>query len=125
MTTLEIIVDGGCRGNGTDNAQMYGSAFVNADQGVWKTWEFGLGTNNRAEYLSLIESLKYVAEFHCRDIVIKTDSELVRNQISGQWKIKEPSLRPLVFEARTLLEMFNSWKIVHISGVDMKAILGH
>jgi ribonuclease HI len=128
---LQITVDGGCRGNGTDDARMYGSALIQivADgkpsRGKLHTWEFGIGTNNQAEYHALIEALKIVDRTFPHDILtIRMDSELVRNQVSGRWKIKDPELRKLCQEAKDILSR-HWYQFEHITGQKMKRILGH
>jgi probable phosphoglycerate mutase len=108
---------------------MYGSARIG---GKFVTWELGPGTNNRAEYLALIEALKVTHDVQLlnaltdRDMVIRMDSELVRNQVMGNWKVKNPDIRELVFQVRNILnDYFTSWRFEHISGAEMKRILGH
>jgi len=102
---------------------MYGSAKIG---GKFVTWEFGPGTNNQAEYLALIRALKIAKGQGANEIVIRMDSELVRNQVMGNWKVKDPALRVLCFEVKTLLgERLLSWQFKHMTGEEMKRILGH
>lgn len=118
---IQIVVDGGCLGNGTDRASMYGSAKIGER---YYAWDFGPGgTNNQAEYLALFEALS-VAKSES-GVLIFTDSELVRNQVNGAWRIKDPELRGLVFRIRELLSHFASWEIQHMPECAVKLIFGH
>jgi ribonuclease HI len=62
----------------------------------------GLGTNNRAEYLSLIELLKLSVRHSVDRMVICGDSKLVVSSMSYAWKLKNHQLRLLIKEARDL-----------------------
>lgn len=70
-------------------------------------WEMsksiGHKTNNEAEYLALIEVLKHLAETSTRNVVIRGDSQLVINQINGDWRVKEQHLYPLCIQAQDLI----------------------
>jgi len=51
-------------------------------------------TNNVAEYVGLIELLKFVLFCdHIGEIEIFGDSALVINQVNGKWKCKSPNLQ--------------------------------
>ena len=76
--------------------------------------EVGEGTNNQAEYLSLIELLKKAIENNITKIYIKGDSMLVVKQVNGEWKVKSPQMKILRNEAQKLLENFDMWKLDHV-----------
>ena len=42
------------------------------------------------------------------------DSELVARQIGGQYKVKNPGLRPLWQEAMSALRAFDSWSVRNV-----------
>lgn len=46
-------------------------------------------TNNHAEYAGLIEALKSVHEFSDEEILVKSDSKMLVNQMLGQWKVSK------------------------------------
>lgn len=52
-------------------------------------------TNNQAEYQAVIRGLEKAVSMGAGAVVIKSDSELVVNQINGKYKIKNTALRPL------------------------------
>jgi ribonuclease HI len=71
----------------------------------------GFGTNNQAEYKALIETLRMLGTKYLNQeigknpkIIIKTDSELLCNQVNGLYKIKDFSLRKLFSEVDKLKE---------------------
>jgi broad specificity phosphatase PhoE/ribonuclease HI len=99
-----IEADGGSRGNPGPSA--YGALLKNADTGelIAEIGEaIGLSTNNIAEYRGLIAGLLLAAEYAPEaSIEVRMDSKLVVEQMSGNWKVKHPSMRPLAVEANRL-----------------------
>jgi len=67
----------------------------------------GVATNNEAEYAGLQAAVETLLTFgklgELSLIQIKLDSNLVVQQVLGNWKIKEARLLPLVQNIRTLL----------------------
>ena len=55
----------------------------------------GHGTNNFAEYMSLIIGLESAIEYNIKELDVYMDSNLVVKQCNKQWRVKEPSLIPL------------------------------
>lgn len=55
----------------------------------------GEGTNNVAEYLSLIHILKECGRRGIQRILIRGDSQLAINQVEGSWKVKDPKIKEL------------------------------
>lgn len=55
----------------------------------------GTQTNNAAEYL-LIHALRRAADMPAQQVRIHSDSELLVKQITGEYRVKSPSLEPLV-----------------------------
>lgn len=82
--------------------------------------EIGEGTNNQAEYVSLINLLKEAKEVGIKNINIKGDSLLVVNQITGVWKAKNAMMRRLKLTVLDLLKDFDKWSISHIPRKDNK-----
>lgn len=97
-----IYADGGCRGNGTADGEMYGSWIRDVQKMEWR--EYGHGTNNRAEYLTLIDALKDAQAHGVDRVIVYMDSQLIVAQVNGEWKVKEASLKPLRDEAAALLK---------------------
>lgn len=64
----------------------------------------GVATNNVAEYKGLIAGLKAARELASdAQVLVRMDSKLVVEQMSGRWKIKHPDMKPLAAEAATIL----------------------
>ena len=99
-----IEADGGSRGN--PGPAAYGAVLKDADTGEVIAEDgstIGIASNNVAEYSGLIAGLKLAETFAPdADIEVRMDSKLVVEQMSGRWKIKHPSMRPLAMEANRL-----------------------
>jgi ribonuclease HI len=46
-------------------------------------------SNNHAEYAGLVEALKSVAALTDEEIVVKSDSKMLANQMAGEWKVSK------------------------------------
>lgn len=105
MGRFIVEADGGSRGN--PGPAAYGAVVRDAETGqvLAERAEFlGTATNNVAEYRGLIAGLTAVREIDPDATVeARLDSKLVVEQLSGRWKIKHPSMRPLAIEAREVL----------------------
>lgn len=67
----------------------------------WRCAEYlGIGTNNEAEYNAVIRLIKAANSIGADELKVCGDSNLVVNQMSGAWKIKEPRLRVLASQAK-------------------------
>ncbi|MCW2786742.1 MAG: Phosphoglycerate mutase [Marmoricola sp.] len=99
-----VEADGGSRGNPGPSA--YGAVLLDAATGavIAETGAtIGEATNNVAEYRGLIAGLELAAEHApAARIEVRMDSKLVIEQMSGNWKIKHPSMRPLAAQATGL-----------------------
>jgi len=89
----------------------------------------GEATNNVAEYLAIQEAVKAAADV-CREdgldprtvsVIIKTDSELVARQISGEYRVRSLDLAPLLRTYRELAEPFYRVQVVATSQTDPRA----
>lgn len=75
-------------------------------------------TNNYAEYMGLIELLKYIGiSDEITDIEIFGDSKLVIMQSTGKWKCKSSNLRPLWIYATNLLNHFTVDKKIRLTWI--------
>ncbi|HEX9987266.1 MAG TPA: cupin domain-containing protein [Chloroflexia bacterium] len=133
LMELSVVFDGGSRGN---PGQGYGSYMVQAPgrKPVIKRVEFGDNyTNNQAEYDTLIASLQYIIERLTATgrvpqqvaIDIKSDSDLLVNQVNGQYKVKDAGLRKRHDQAMALLEQFGAWLINWHGREESVRLLGH
>jgi ribonuclease HI len=66
----------------------------------------GFGTNNQAEYNALIKGLEELAKSYSGELLVQGDSQLVINQLKGEWKVKKEELIPLFEKAKELENKF-------------------
>jgi ribonuclease HI len=74
----------------------------------------GTATNNRAEYLALIEGLQAVQEWKPDRVEVFMDSKLVVEQVAGRFKVKNKDLMPLVRSVQELLAKFPEVTLTHV-----------
>ncbi len=115
MQQVIIYTDGGARGNPGPAAA---GAVIIDDKNKTELKKY-LGdnlTNNWAEYEAVLLALAEAKKIGLvgRAIEFRCDSKLVVEQISGNWKVKEPSLKPKVAQARALLADFPGSRFVYI-----------
>jgi ribonuclease H / adenosylcobalamin/alpha-ribazole phosphatase len=100
-----VEADGGSRGN--PGPASYGAVVRDAETGqvlAERAEYIGIETNNVAEYRGLIAGLTAAREIDPDATVeARLDSKLVVEQLSGRWKVKHPSMRPLAVRARDIL----------------------
>ena len=75
----------------------------------------GRGTNNVAEYKAVIRGAMQALQLGARELVVLTDSKLVRRQVRGEWRVHKQHLRSLCNEARARLDKFEKWELVRAS----------
>lgn len=104
MSDILIYTDGGARHNpGPAGA---GAVIIENDTIFVEIKKYlGEQTNNWAEYeavfLALTEALaRGIAD---REIEVRLDSMLVCEQLKGNWKVKEPTLKPQYHKVRALI----------------------
>jgi ribonuclease HI len=62
----------------------------------------GVATNNVAEYRALVAGLEKAVELGVDDLEVVSDSELLVRQMTGEYKVKNETLRDLNEEAEAL-----------------------
>ena len=94
-----ITADGGSRGN--PGPAAFGAVVYENDKIVKEIGAaIGVASNNVAEYQGLIAGLKAANEIDpAATILVKMDSKLVVEQMSGRWKVKHPDMKELVKQA--------------------------
>ena len=63
----------------------------------------GKVTNNIAEYVAIIEALKYAKSAGIMDLKIRSDSNLAVNQLLGKFKVKNSGLIPYYLDAKAAM----------------------
>jgi len=162
MARYFSFVDGGCSKNGQQGSQAYGSCLVYKVEDdapdVTRTpvaaWalarpvisdpKFKLGmnnnrnTNNSAEAQSMhhLMTRLFSMGILCPDnqVLIHSDSQLVINQVLGNWTVNNKVLLDIYRQIYTIFDRYESrygtkvgqcMDIVHIPGTLMKQIIGH
>ena len=103
MTARSIVyIDGGSRGN--PGPAGYGVSVQDDDGRVVEelTGAIGIATNNGAEYRGLIAALEYLVANGRRDVIIRSDSQLLTRQMRGEYRVRQPELQALHARARDL-----------------------
>lgn len=114
MHQIEVYIDGGSRGN----PGSAGGGFVifeNGRKAAEGSEFFGERTNNQAEYLALRLALREVYDrFKDSPIDCYMDSQLVVEQMNGNYKVKSENVKPLFQEVRRIADQFKSFTISHV-----------
>jgi ribonuclease H / adenosylcobalamin/alpha-ribazole phosphatase len=105
---LVLFADGASRGN--PGPASLGAVLVRDGEEIARICKpLGIRTNNFAEYSAVIAGLEYVLEHGLeKQLLIKMDSKLVVEQLSGRWKIKHPDLMELARIAQSLLRQLDA-----------------
>jgi ribonuclease H / adenosylcobalamin/alpha-ribazole phosphatase len=74
----------------------------------------GIATNNVAEYSAAIEGLTRAAELGATDVLLRSDSRLLVEQLAGRFRVKNPTLQRLHAEVRTLARGFRGVEYRHV-----------
>jgi ribonuclease HI len=74
----------------------------------------GVATNNEAEYRAIVTALEKALKLGAKQIELRSDSELVVNQLNGRYKIKSTALRPFYLQTAKLLGQFEKVAVVYV-----------
>jgi ribonuclease HI len=87
---------------------MAGEVVAEIGRGIGDT------TNNVAEYTAAIEGLRRAAELGAREVVLRSDSQLLIKQLSGEYRVKTPHLQVLHRELRSIAAGFEKIRFEHV-----------
>ncbi|WJX67579.1 hypothetical protein P8452_52035 [Trifolium repens] len=71
-------------------------------------------SNDQAEYEALLAGMKLAKEIDITDLKAKSDSQLVTNQVSGEFQAKDPQLIKYLEKVRKLANHFKSFELVYV-----------
>jgi ribonuclease HI len=76
----------------------------------------GLGhaTNNVAEYTAAILGLERARTLGAREVVLRSDSQLLINQLTGRYRVRTEHLRPLYERVQQLASGFQRIVFEHV-----------
>ena len=109
-----INCDGAARGNpGPAGA---GAIVVDEDGAILAEVAEGLGetTNNVAEYTAVIRGLEEAKRLGAHEVLLRSDSQLLINQLTARYRVKAPHLQPLHRRVRALLAAFAKVDLEHV-----------
>jgi ribonuclease HI len=111
---LIVACDGAARGNpgpagiGVHITTPEGKTVGEIARGI------GVATNNVAEYTAAIDGLTRAAELGATDVLLRSDSRLLVEQLAGRFRVKHPTLQRLHAEVRSLARRFRAVEYVHV-----------
>lgn len=112
---LLVYIDGGSKGN--PGPAACAAVIKTADDGqtVLDRGEYlGEATNNVAEYEGLLLGLRLAADLKAGEIEVRSDSELLVRQLTGEYRVKNDRLKELHAEVRRRLDDFDGVQIRHV-----------
>jgi ribonuclease HI len=111
---LIVFCDGAARGN--PGPAGIGVVVVDEDGRTVAELAQGIGpaTNNVAEYRAAVAGLRLAAERGARSVLLRSDSRLLIEQLSGRFRVKNPTLRRLHEGARALIKGFDQVTLEHV-----------
>ncbi len=130
---IQIIFDGGSRGNPGEGYGSYQMRWPGAPPQVVRL-RFGDGvTNNEAEYDTLLAALDAIlkrleenrADPKTARVDVRGDSMLVIKQVLGEWKCKDPRMEARRNQVRARLSRFGGWTLAHHGRDHSVRALGH
>jgi len=130
---ISVVFDGGSKGNPGIGYGSYALRWPGQPQQIVQL-QFGDGvTNNEAEYDTLVAALESIVKRLAENkadpatarVEIRGDSQLVVNQVMGEWKCSDERMRRRRDRVRTLLREFGSWELIHHPRANSVRVLGH
>lgn len=123
MDRIFINTDGGSRGN--PGPAAIGVVFYDQNEKEIHHYQncIGKATNNEAEYQAIIKALeilmqsKWFSENNIaeKEVICRLDSQLVVEQINGNYKIKQDHIKLLIAQLRQMiLQMHLNISFIHI-----------
>ena len=116
---IEVYFDGLCQPINPGGISCY--AFVVKSSGRTIYSDYGVAgepfsedsTNNVAEYTALVKALQWLLENNLSStkVEIKSDSKLIVNQLTGDYKVKARRIMPLYKEVLSLKSKFQDIQI--------------
>jgi len=130
---IGIVFDGGSRGNPGQGYGSYVMRWPGEQQQIVRLRFGNRVTNNEAEYDTLIAALEAVLK-RLRDggadpktarLEVRGDSQLVINQVKGEWQCKDSRMAARRDRARALLQQLGGWQLIHHDRSHSVEQLGH
>ena len=106
--------DGGARGN--PGPAGFGVRIERPDGTLVDEFHesIGVATNNVAEYRGLLAALEWARAHGETEVLVRSDSLLLVQQMLGNYKVKHPGLQPLYGKARLLAHDVGRVRYEHV-----------
>jgi ribonuclease HI len=108
-----LYTDGAARGNPGPAAAGFRILRSGGEVLFEHAESLGNRTNNQAEYAALISGLNACHAYTRNRVRVGSDSELVINQMRGEWRVRHPELRRLHEEAQMQAAGFQEVSYTH------------
>lgn len=111
---LIAYTDGAARGNpgpagiGVQVVDFDGAVLAEVARGI------GVATNNVAEYTAVIEALERCRALGADDVLVRTDSQLLVEQLAGRYRVRNARLQELHREVRERAAGFSRVRYQHV-----------
>jgi ribonuclease HI len=111
---VHIFVDGASRGN--PGPASIGALILDKEGETLKTLSerIGIATNNIAEYFALIYALQEAVAMGASIVHVKTDSQLMARQFTGEYETREPHVKLMHRIVKRLAGYFERCTVTHI-----------
>ena len=121
---LRVYSDGASRGNPGISAIAF--MIMNEDGRLLKRYSryVGVRTNNQAEYEALISALESASKLTEQELTCCMDSELVVKHLSGEYQVRNPTLKTLWLKVQELKQNFQriTFKSVPRTDIHIKQV---
>jgi ribonuclease HI len=114
---LKIYIDGASSGNPGKSGIGY-VIYRNGVRIKEASIYLGIQSNNFAEYMALIFTLSDMLDMGEKKCAVFSDSQLICEQITGNFKVKNKNIYPLFVLAKHLISKLESFTIEHIRRED-------
>ncbi len=106
VSRLIVYSDGGARGNPGQAAVAFMILSEKGELLSANSRYVGVRTNNQAEYEALIAALEFARTLNAEEVLCRLDSELVAKQLTGEYAVKNPTLKKLWTRVQELRKGF-------------------
>ena len=116
MKTQKLLIKTDGRSQGNPGPAAIG-AIIKDEQGkliASISQPIGRATNNQAEYRAVIAALEKAIGLGAEQVDIRSDSELIVQQISRRYRVKNAALKPLYQQVKQLQSQLKGFTITHI-----------
>jgi ribonuclease HI len=114
IDVLYIYTDGGSRGNPGPGAIAV--VILDVEKNIIDQYKEFIGktTNNKAEYKAMVKAFEMAVKLKADELVCFSDSQLMVNQLRGEWKVRDNTLKPMFNSIKDIEKSFQKVTFNHI-----------